>query len=193
MPELFIGRLSISTTFEDFVQIVTIDESKAKAYVLVAVFADSHFAPSLRKELRAFLLRGQRSIHFSLENDSRRRKFLSLISRHDLPMRVYVSNETNQATARRWCLEMLLDDLPKEEQFKLVLDRDEAFVSFDQRIITNTSKVNNLNRGNIHGHDEPEYEPLLWIPDAIAWSYAKNGIWRTRVKELASIKIKKQA
>lgn len=30
-------------------------------------------------------------------------------------------------------------------------------------------------------HLAPYMVPLLWIPDAVAWAYAKGGDWRRRV------------
>jgi hypothetical protein len=32
----------------------------------------------------------------------------------------------------------------------------------------------------------PRKEPLLWLADAIAWSYAKGGDWQRRVNPLIS-------
>jgi hypothetical protein len=29
----------------------------------------------------------------------------------------------------------------------------------------------------------PKLDPLLWIPDAVAWAWARGGLWRQRVAQ----------
>jgi hypothetical protein len=36
-------------------------------------------------------------------------------------------------------------------------------------------------------HSARHEEPLLWIPDAIAWSYTRGGAWRHQVRRLADV------
>ena len=170
-------------------QIVAIDESKAKAYVLVAVFIDAHEAPSIRKSLKKVLLKGQRSVHFSFENDSRKKLILNVLKTLNFEAKIFVSSEAKQADARAWCLEQVVATLKVESEYRIVLDRDEGYEAFDKRAITLASRRAGLNRENTHNHDEPEYEPLLWIPDAIAWCYSKNAEWRDRVSQMLSSNI----
>ena len=36
----------------------------------------------------------------------------------------------------------------------------------------------------MYEHLSPRMEPLLWIPDAVAWCWAKGGVWKDRVLPL---------
>jgi len=170
-------------------QIVAIDESKAKAYVLAAVFVDAHQAPSIRKSLKRVLLKGQRSVHFSSERDSRKKSIINVLKTLDFEAKVFVSTDPSEPAARTWCLEQVVATLKVESEYRIVLDRDEGYEASDNRAITVASRSAGLNRENTHNHDEPEYEPLLWIPDAIAWCYSKNAEWRDRVSQMLSSNI----
>jgi hypothetical protein len=35
-----------------------------------------------------------------------------------------------------------------------------------------------------YAHVPPTTEPMLWVPDAIAWAYGNGGDWRRRAARL---------
>ena len=52
---------------------VYVDESKARAYILVATAVSAADRASVEKELRSLLKHGQRRLHFNSESDRRGR------------------------------------------------------------------------------------------------------------------------
>jgi hypothetical protein len=38
----------------------------------------------------------------------------------------------------------------------------------------------------LYEHLKPHEEPLLWVPDAVAWCYGNGGDWRRRVAPLVA-------
>jgi hypothetical protein len=38
-----------------------------------------------------------------------------------------------------------------------------------------------------YDHQPSASEPLLWIPDAVAWAWGRGGHWQTRVKDLGLV------
>src|SRR5262249_44862768 len=61
---------------------------------------------------------------------------------------------------------------------RIVLERDDSAVEQDMRIIKTQLAVADV--GDVVGvdHLRAREEPLLGIPDAIAWCWAKGGEWR---------------
>ena len=64
---------------------------------------------------------------------------------------------------------------------RLVVERDETTTTFDKQVLFQAARKCGCS-------DRLQYEllaayadPLLWIPDAVAWSWVKGGEWRELV------------
>ena len=69
---------------------VYVDESERRDYLLGVTIVTGPVQP-IRTALRTLQRPGQRRIHFSKEQDSRRRRLLAAMAELDLAARVYVS------------------------------------------------------------------------------------------------------
>ncbi len=66
----------------------------------------------------------------------------------------------------------------------MILERDDSIVDFDKRVLFKEVRKWNHHEPIRYSHDRAANEPLLWVPDAIAWSYVRGGDWRRRVRPL---------
>ncbi len=157
---------------------VYVDESKRVGYTVVAVTVvtgPAHVAAE--RALRGLLLPGQRSIHFKSESDGRKRTILAEMASLAVSGMVYERASGPHVPARRACLEALSVDHAKTGQ--IVLDMSEGDRVADERTLRET-------RTRCAGtfrfrHEEPHRCPGLWLPDALAWSWTRGGVWRQLV------------
>lgn len=157
---------------------VYVDESKARGYYLVATSADVNKLKDSEKGLRSLLKPRQRRIHFKNENDSRRRQILSLMSKLELRVTVFVCQGVTDKVARVLCLEALVGMAVESEIFTLVIERDESLVQSDKRIIAGIL----MSQDSVldYQHVGPHEHPLLWVSDAVAWTFTSGGDWLRR-------------
>ena len=139
-----------------------------------------------RSALRGLRLRGQRKLHFADESDSRRRTILSALGRRSIETRIYTATHRSQVEARSAIMRAMVVDLRSHGVIRLILDAREGQDHVDRAAI----------RRIVGGHPDPPFEyqhhpsatePLLWIPDAIAWAWGRGGTWRSRVESLGLI------
>lgn len=161
-----------------------IDENKGRSYILVAVAIHRTDAGRIRKHLRGLVLPGQRRLHFKKESDSRKRAIISTLVTFGACASVFESTAKSAASARESCLMDLVAFAGRKGHDRLVLERDESIERADHRVLFRELDRNSL-RGMVeYSFEAPRTEPLLWIPDAIAWSLAKGGDWRRRIDPL---------
>lgn len=137
-----------------------------------------------RTLLRALQQGAQPRIHFQSESDPRRRKIIAELTAAGLRTRIYVGRGRNEVV-RQVCLQRLMGDLLSAGAQRLVLEtrgrpRDLA----DLRTIRTVLGSRPRTAGPAYGHLHAYQEPLLWVPDAIAWCYGAGGDWRRRVSPL---------
>lgn len=163
-----------------------VDETKAKGYVVVAAVAPATDLTRLRRELSKLVLPGQLALHMKGERDARRRQIADTIVRMGatgMSAIVYDAGRRGptERDSRGRCITALVDDtLSRYEQAEIVFDLDETLRQFDrQRMIECTRGLGDrITYRHAHRHTEP----LLAIPDAIAWCWAKGGDWRRRIE-----------
>lgn len=88
------------------------------------------------------------------------------------------------ARARKLCLEHLVGDLAELHAHRLVIEQDDSLVRSDQEVLFHAVRSHGVESELVYEHMSPRMEPLLWIPDAIAWSWVKGGEWRDRIAPL---------
>jgi hypothetical protein len=165
-------------------RLILVDESKRKDYILCAVEIDMALAPAARVALNRLRLKGQRSIHFVDERETRKRQIIDQYLKEDFNAICFVVQGIVESHARRICLEALVESLNPFERYVLVLDRDETREHSDRLTLSKRLRLLGLTDRVNFVHSEPHQEKLLWIPDAIGWCYARGGVWRSRVTEL---------
>lgn len=162
------------------------ESSRNDVYIICAatvLVADLHVA---RVALKAMCPKGQRRIHFSTESDSRRRKILDKMSKLETSTTIYVARSRNQTKARAAILQKMLPQLLDMGAQRLVLDSREGQDHVDRQTIY--SALGQDSQANFtYDHHPSATEPLLWIPDAVAWAWGRDNKWKERVTTLGLV------
>jgi hypothetical protein len=71
---------------------------------------------------------------------------------------------------------------------RLVIERDESTLESDRRTVNAAT-----HRFGCHGtlrYDllAPKADPLLWVPDAVVWSWIRGGDWRRSVAPFCQLR-----
>lgn len=164
-----------------------VDESKRGGYVVVAAVVVPGELDDARRVLRGLLLPGQSALHFKNERDGRRRQLLTGICGLPVEALVYVSDAKGQATARRACLEAVVADLAGERAERLVLELSDGDLAADRRTLFEAVRKHSGTSAPLrYDHLRAPAEPLLWVPDAVAWAWSHGGPWRARISSLVT-------
>lgn len=158
---------------------VFVDESKAKDYLLVAASIAPSAAPECRRAIRRLLLPGQRRVHMKKERDGRRKTILDVIATLDASVTVYRAPRQlgNELLRRDLCLDRLVRDLGAAGGV-LCLEREESLVVRDQQCIIEARRAARSRETLTYRHESAAGEPLLAIPDAVGWAWARGAEWR---------------
>lgn len=157
-----------------------VDESQRRDYIICAAVVSPNDLASIRASLRNLLLPGQRRLHFVDESKQRRRKCLSVMAELPLHARIYTTSG-NESVARGQLLDHLLNDLIPLQCERLVIEsRGAAQDSRERRRIAALITHREATPFTYH-HMKPHEEPMLWVPDAIAWAHGAGREWRSLV------------
>ena len=163
------------------------DESKRGSYVVVAAVVVPGDLEDARRVLRGLLLPGQSALHFKNERDGRRRQLLTGICSLPVEAAVYVSDAKGQATARRACLEAVVADLAEEKAERPVLELSDGDLAADRRTLFDAGRKHaGTSPALRYDHLRAPAEPLLWVPDAVAWAWSHGSPWRARISSLVT-------
>jgi len=160
---------------------VYVDESERRHYLLGVTIVTGPAQP-IRTALRALQRPGQRRIHFSKEQDSRRRRLLAAMAELDLTARVYVSPRSVKES-RELCLTALIADIAPAGASLLVLESRESMNHRDVLVLDAALRKHGSQTLE-YRHLSPYEEPLLWVSDAVAWAMGAGGDWRRRVEPM---------
>lgn len=164
---------------------IFVDESKAKDYLLIAAAIIPRDLAQCRRVIQELRLPGQPRLHMKQENDSRKRLMLSTFAKLEARVTIYRAPRSlgTELHRRGRCIDELVADLG-DAGGRLCLERDETLVARDrQRMIEATRRVGNA-RTLEYRHESAASEPLLAIPDAVGWAWARGGDWRRRAQPL---------
>lgn len=161
-----------------------VDESKSKGYTMVAAVVVPGDQAALRRQVRDLVLPGQRRLHFTSESDSRRRQILTTLQRLDVHAHVVHSDLKKEADGREACLRDLVALASRDGHDRIVLERDVSIEHVDRKVLYDAIRRLNLRDAITYRHETAHQEPLLWIADAIAWSYTKGRDWRRRAEPM---------
>lgn len=161
-----------------------VDESLRNSYLLVDAILDPAELAATRTLLRALRQGAQPRIHFQAEGDARRRKIVAELVAAGLRTRVYTGRGYAEAV-RQACLQRMTRDLVATGTRRLVLEaRGRREDLGDQHTIRKVLGSRPSAAGLEYEHLRPHEEPLLWVPDVVAWCHGAGGDWRRRVSPL---------
>lgn len=162
---------------------VFVDESDRSAYLVCAARVYPAETAAMRRLVQSFRLPGQHRLHFVKERPSRRREILDALARTNVRVRLY-SCRAQVKLARQRCLRQLVTDLEEPRAERLIIEPVDGLQTLDRETIYETSRGNpNLANLTYH-HLSAHNEPLLWIPDAVAWAYGAGAPWQRRIENM---------
>lgn len=165
-----------------------VDETKARGYVIAATLVDDSDVTAVRRVLQQTLPRGQRRIHMVDESDPLRRKFLGALADAGLTARLYVAGADHgtDVRRRRACLRHVVLDAATEGCTRLVLESDPTQDARDRQTIIEARRETGRSVAFEYQHLRAYDEPLLWASDAVAWAFARGGVWREMAAEIVA-------
>ena len=165
---------------------VFVDESKAGDYLLVAAIIVPSQLAAARKAVRGLILPGQRRIHMNGESDRRRRLILSAVTEVAPAVTIYRAHAASRTELERRdrCIDALVNDAATDRHLELILELDVRVERRDRQRIIVASRAAGCSGRLAHRHATAAAEPLLAIPDAVGWAWARGGDWRRRCDSL---------
>jgi len=166
---------------------VFVDESKAGPYLLIASVVLPADLGAARSAIRSLHLPKQSRIHMKTETDARRRTILSAFAKAGLRVTIYhaVGYKTNIA-AREACIDTLVRPLAFEPTARVTLECDETQDARDRQQLYRLVRELGCTERVQYEHRLASAEPLLAVPDAIGWAYARGGDFRKRAMPLVT-------
>lgn len=162
---------------------VYVDESKARGFRLVAVLIPDSHAGRARAQMRAHVAAGAHRVHFVKERPERRRAILATVASLGVVAAVIEAPDGGRANDQRsQTISKMTRWACVAGAHRIVIERDENSVVFDRRAIE--FALTGLPGGCEleYAHVPARSEPLLWIADAVAWSWSRGGEWRQLVE-----------
>jgi len=163
---------------------VFVDETKERGYLITAAAFLPGDITMARRVMRGQVMPGQRRTHFTKESNARRKQILDVISGLNPEVRIYDASSVSRRKQREACLEGLVEDLMACDARLLVLEKDESIEELDKRLLYRRVRELGCSETLEYRHLRAQEEPLLAIPDAIAWCWHRGGHWKTYVKEM---------
>ena len=130
--------------------------------------------PALRV-LSDLRMKGQQHVHFVNEGASRKRRILSEIAKIDLHCTFLVTEQKDEKQARQACFDALIRSLKKSEGYLIIIDSDENHLVSDKQVIRSALEKRGLTSLVTYRHERSRSQPLLWLPDILAWTFTRSG------------------
>jgi len=117
------------------------------------------------------------------EGAVRRRKIADAIGRSEVTAVVYDAGRrySDDLLARAGCLRSIVNGLPADQQALLVLEQDDSILRWDKQFLYTALRNAGRDRSVMYTHRRASTDLVLSVPDAIAWCWARGGIWRERI------------
>ncbi|GAA1742680.1 hypothetical protein [Aeromicrobium alkaliterrae] len=165
-----------------------IDETKAKGYVVVIASCPSESLAAMRRVVSRLVLPGQRSIHMKNESPRRRRQIAGAfvgLSERGIQATVLDAGRgpESERLRRARALRAVVALTAEGPSGNLVLDLDRTMLARDRRVLSSALREFSADHLS-YAHLPFSAEPLLAIPDVVAWSWARGGEWRARIQPL---------
>lgn len=163
---------------------VYVDETKAAGYVLAAVTVPDPTAQ--RKVIAGLVAPGNRRLHMHNERPNRRPGIVAAVVATGIEVSIYdaARRYRTDREARAACLAALVEDLAATsavESTRLVIEQDDSLVHADRQTLYRLVRVAGAVDTVQYLHHRAHEEPLLALPDLVAWCWARSGQWRRRL------------
>jgi hypothetical protein len=165
---------------------VFVDENKARGLLMAAAACSAPDVRRIRQTMSGLLMPRQRRIHFQKESPARQRKILAVVNELEISVALYAAPRTD-ADSRRRCLTAIVEDAAATTE-RLVIERDESTLEFDAQVLYQAVRRYSCADTLHYELLAPHLDPLLWIPDAVVWAWAKGGEWRQVVASYCSLR-----
>ncbi len=164
---------------------VYVDESKRSGYVLAATTVSD--LETTRRVVRSLVLPGQRRIHMKQEQPRRRRVIVSSLVTTPVETTIYDAGRgyRTDLAARAACLAALVDDLAAGGgATMLVIEQDDSLVRSDRHELYQLVRQAGITDILEYRHQRVHEEPLLALPDVVAWCWVRSADWRRRIRPI---------
>ena len=162
------------------------DESqRGSSYFLCSVRIPEGKIAASRASLQSIVGKGHRRFHMNHETHSVRQSALQVISELEFYAVVFVTKKLPgdiNFNLRERCLLAAFEHSINSGAGHLWLERSST-PYLDKQCIERFLRKSPKPFPYI-SHKTPENEPLLWIPDILAWSYGRKGDWRAKASSL---------
>ncbi len=166
---------------------VYIDESiRRDKYILVACFVNHQQHQSVRRELKKLRQRGSETIHMYSEPLQRQKVIAHSVVEMDI--RSIVVSETLLAKpvilARSLCLQTMGNFESIRNAHQMTLDSSNS-LRLDRKILSDKAYEFNGVFPQ-YRHLSRRQEPLLWLPDIVAWCVGKGGNFAKMMESIST-------
>lgn len=161
------------------------DETKGSGLLVVVALVPVSAGPDVRRTLNGLRMRGQKRIHFAKESPARRKMIATAIAALDIESTVYDATRIqDHRAARQVALRAIVRDLAARRIGRLTIEQDDSLIDSDRRVLYEETRA--ADSALEYYHLRASAEPLLWVPDTIAWCAARGGEWRRRISPIVS-------
>ncbi|HVX20941.1 MAG TPA: hypothetical protein VHB02_06320 [Acidimicrobiales bacterium] len=164
---------------------IYVDESKRSGYVLAAVTVTD--VAAVRRVIRDLILPGQRRLHMKREQSGRRGTIVSALVQTGIEAIVYdaARRYPTELGARRACLAAVVADLAAlGGPLQLVIEQDDSLVRSDRHELYGLVRRARISEIIEYRHQRAAEDPLLALPDVVAWCWVRSGDWRRRISPI---------
>ncbi len=167
---------------------IYVDESKRCEYLVVAAVISLADLGARRDRLRSFLLPRQQRLHFRDERDTRKHRIIDAVLELEVLADIYVADLAGGVVdARRRCLTALTTHALTQDIRQIVIERDDGMVGHDKRAIAAAIRASPPADPFEYRWEHAREEPLLWIPDALAWCWAARGTRQADIRPIVTL------
>jgi hypothetical protein len=155
------------------------DESKFKRYLFGVINIANPRIDEARKLVRSLTLPGQRSLHFAKESERRRTQLLSALLQIEMQIFIIQTDMPDGREGRAAALDGLMRLARDLDSTSLSIERDDSSHNSDQKLL----KEGLRNQEDISFRIQYRHEePMLWVADAVAWSFQRRDKHYTKLK-----------
>lgn len=161
---------------------VYVDESKRFGYVLAAVTVADPAA--VNRVIRGLVQPGNRRLHMVDERPRHRPAIVAAVVGTPIRATIYEAARSYRTDreARSACLAGLIEDLAVDMgDVQLVIEQDDSLVRTDRHELYQLVRQARLADRIEYHHRRAHEDPLLAVPDLVAWCWVRSADWRRRI------------
>lgn len=161
-----------------------IDESIRGEYILCVVYVKADQLNTIRHQVKNLRHPNRASIHIQEESKSTQNSIRRQISTISCRAQIFTASTRNQpiSVARTTTLRRAVLHSSRLEVNLITLDASNSLLR-DRKNINDIAASHNI-RVPHYRHMNSRHEPLLWLPDIVAWCYGRGGVWKEAVDPL---------